>query len=306
MDVEPLVALLVPLLKLFWLLAAGSVLLTLLPVPVPQAFKDAVTLSACRGKLWQVKPSALGPLKDWCVPQAWFLHFYLIGAACNAMVLAAYILTYQPVSTTQAESLMALVLFQIHLIRRALETGFVMKYPIDAKMHGIAYLFGLSYYVAVPLSLVPDAWYLEHMWRHVGIGSSSLQTWSASIAALVSKHMFSHVLGVLLFLVGNVMQFASHQALAQLSRGKQPTRESNVYKIPQGWLFNYVSCPHYMAEILLYLGLVLLTSGRLNSILIFIWVAANLVLAAAATHSWYRAHFKTYPLQRKALIPLVW
>lgn len=48
--------------------------------------------------------------------------------------------------------------------------------------------------MAVPLSLVPDAWYLEHMWRHVGIGSSSLQTWSASIAALVSKHMFSHVL----------------------------------------------------------------------------------------------------------------
>jgi len=25
--------------------------------------RDAVTLSACRGKLWQTKPDALGPLK---------------------------------------------------------------------------------------------------------------------------------------------------------------------------------------------------------------------------------------------------
>lgn len=41
------------------------------------------------------------------------------------------------------------------------------------------------------------------------------------------------------------MQFASHQALAQLSRGKQPTRESNVYKIPQGTCMR-AACGHVL------------------------------------------------------------
>jgi 3-oxo-5-alpha-steroid 4-dehydrogenase 1 len=32
---------------------------------------------------------------------------------------------------------------------------------------------------------------------------------------------------------------------------------------------------------------------------------ANLVLAAAATHRWYRKRFPTYPASRKALVPFV-
>lgn len=32
----------------------------------------------------------------------------------------------------------------------------------------------------------------------------------------------------------------------------------------------------------------------------------NLVLAAAATHRWYRRRFKAYPPSRKALVPFVW
>lgn len=32
-------------------------------------------------------------MQDWSVPQAWFLHFYLLGCCCNAAVLLAYCLT---------------------------------------------------------------------------------------------------------------------------------------------------------------------------------------------------------------------
>ena len=32
----------------------------------------------------------------------------------------------------------------------------------------------------------------------------------------------------------------------------------------------------------------------------------NLVLAARATHAWYRLHFGAYPPSRKALVPLLW
>lgn len=32
----------------------------------------------------------------------------------------------------------------------------------------------------------------------------------------------------------------------------------------------------------------------------------NLVLAAGATHKWYRAHFSNYPQGRRALIPWIY
>ena len=43
----------------------------------------------------------------------------------------------------EAIGLLALLLFQGHLVRRAAETAAVMRYPPDARMHGIAYAFGL-------------------------------------------------------------------------------------------------------------------------------------------------------------------
>ena len=34
--------------------------------------------------------------------------------------------------------------------------------------------------------------------------------------------------------------------------------------------------------------------------------AANLALAANRTHEWYKTNFKTYPRNRKALVPWVY
>lgn len=63
----------------------------------------------------------------------------------------------RPAPCTQAGALLALALFQVHLVRRLLETTLLMRYPRGAKMHVVAYAFGLSYYAAVPLSLLPPA-----------------------------------------------------------------------------------------------------------------------------------------------------
>jgi hypothetical protein len=44
----------------------------------------------------------------------------------------------------QVQSILLLAFFQLHLVRRALETSYVLKYPPQAVMHGIAYLFGMT------------------------------------------------------------------------------------------------------------------------------------------------------------------
>lgn len=121
---------------------------TLLPTPPSTtSCRSAVALAACRGKLMDDAPRhALGPLSDWTVPQRWFAHFYAVGAAWNAVV--AYLLLGSPFYATlapaqQAGAMLALGLLQLHLTRRLVETLGLMRYPPGARMHGLAYVFGL-------------------------------------------------------------------------------------------------------------------------------------------------------------------
>lgn len=267
-------------------------------------------LSASRGKLWQDKPRALGPLRDWSVPQAWFLHFYLLGCCCNAAVLLAYCLTLgsTALTPTTAQPLLLLCLFQLHLVRRALETSLIMRYSPGDVMHGIAYLFGMSYYAVVPLSLLPASWWQQQRWQQLpGLSPSSeaaaavdaVHSIPQQLTALPGDLNSMQRVGAAVFLAGNVLQFASHWSLAQLSRQRPG------FSIPSGGLFELVSCPHYLAEIIIYLGLSIASQGQLMPLLMLVWVGVNLVLAAAATHKWYRRRFKAYPPARKALVPFV-
>jgi hypothetical protein len=124
--------------------------------PVPASLdgcRAAVQLAACRGKLMGAKPPhALGPLSDWTVPQRWFAHFYALGAVWNAalayLLLGSHYYGLLP-RQQQATCALALGLLQLHLTRRLLETVGLMRYPAGARMHGIAYIFGLRWVACV-------------------------------------------------------------------------------------------------------------------------------------------------------------
>jgi 3-oxo-5-alpha-steroid 4-dehydrogenase 1 len=76
------------------------------------------------------------------------------------------------------------------------------------------------------------------------------------------------------------------------------------YAIPRGGLFEYVSCPSYLTELLAWAGFAL-CAWSLAGVFILAISAANLVPRARATHAWYKAQFPDYPTQRKALVPFV-
>ncbi len=98
-------------------------------------------------------------------------------------------------------------------------------------------------------------------------------------------HTLHSLQGMFIFLSGNVLQFASHYALAQLSRQRSNAKSHSKahevaptargYKLPQGALFEHVSCPHYLAEIMVYIGLALMTQGRLTVLLMLAWVVSG-------------------------------
>lgn len=82
--------------------------------------------------------------------------------------------------------------------------------------------------------------------------------------------------------------------------------ETLAHKMPHGGWFELVSCPHYLAELLIYVAMsVCCGCSSLTWSLVVLYVLYNQALAAQLCHDYYRSKFETYPRQRKAFIPFV-
>jgi 3-oxo-5-alpha-steroid 4-dehydrogenase 3 len=80
-----------------------------------------------------------------------------------------------------------------------------------------------------------------------------------------------------IFLLGSALQYHSHYLLARLAarsgigresprrrrRSTSSTEKTTTprYRIPRGGGFEYISCPHYLGEIVIYVGLAVLAGG---------------------------------------------
>lgn len=105
-------------------------------------------------------------------------------------------------------------------------------------------------------------------------------------------------LSLFVFLVGSISQHKCHLILASTR-----TNGSSDYVIPQGYLFELVSCPHYLSEIAIYLSFVLLYPRTWIPMSIFAFVCTNLVATALESHTWYKDTFPKYPGERTAILP---
>lgn len=102
--------------------------------------------------------------------------------------------------------------------------------------------------------------------------------------------------GLALFVFGEAVNLWSDRKLIRLRSN------ATGYIIPSGGLYNVVSCPNYLGEILVWIGFAL-ASQNLAGIAFAIWTIANLVPRAMSHHRWYRQAFAEYPPSRKALVP---
>ena len=138
-----------------------------------------------------------------------------------------------------------------HLWRRLIEQAVLFPSSESSKMHVSAYLYGFIFYTAVALT-VP-----------------------------------SEPCCPALSIAGNVLQFMSHHALFM---NRWMRRSDDVKKSPPESLwFRHMNCPHYLAEMLIYAGLVSWTSSP--SILCLLFVCVSLLV------NW-RNHSRFYAQQR--------
>jgi protein-S-isoprenylcysteine O-methyltransferase Ste14 len=107
-------------------------------------------------------------------------------------------------------------------------------------------------------------------------------------------------LGVALFVVGLLVNLHSDAVLLNLRAPGDAT-----YRVPRGGLFQWVSSPNYLGELLEWTGWALATWSVAGASFA-VFTAANLVPRARNHHRWYRATFADYPRERRALVPYVW
>jgi len=105
--------------------------------------------------------------------------------------------------------------------------------------------------------------------------------------------------GIIIFITGFVINKTADEKLRVMRKGNP-----EEYVEPEGWLFEFISCPHYFGEIIEWFGWAVMT-WSMPGFAFFIFTFANLFPRAIHSHLWYRKKFIDYPHKRKAVIPYI-
>ncbi|CAB3398535.1 unnamed protein product [Caenorhabditis bovis] len=245
------------------------------------------------------------------VPKRWFRHFYALGTF--TLLLSLHILYTTFIGTieyskdlrtflimlTRPQSIpsisfttccLAIGLLTVHVIRRFYETVAVSVYS-DSRMNIFHYAVGLIHYTILPFSILCETEGLATNKKDLKVSIEDITTYQW--------------IGAVLFIICNIQQHEIAEKIANTRKGPRGLIRNYAYGICFGGWFNYVSCPHFFFEILIYLSLyfVVPTGFAYKFVLLFVFI--NQIFAAEITHRWYQRTFPKYPPNRKSIIPFI-
>eukprot|EP01114_Cavostelium_apophysatum_P000100 TRINITY_DN10101_c0_g1_i2.p2 TRINITY_DN10101_c0_g1~~TRINITY_DN10101_c0_g1_i2.p2 ORF type:complete len:215 (-),score=22.34 TRINITY_DN10101_c0_g1_i2:65-709(-) len=172
-----------------------------------------------------------------------------------------------------------LVLWNLHFVRRTLEAQLVHNFSkastpfMDAAVEYL-YYWGFTYWI-----------YTSVMSPHYVEDSTLL------------------VPGILIWLAGEAGNTYSHRKLATLRKAAKTSSEKEKYPIPRGFLFDLVSCPHYLCEATSWLGFALI-ARTYASWAFFVVGGAIMFTWAKERHARYLQIHPNYP-KRNIMVPFV-
>jgi hypothetical protein len=108
------------------------------------------------------------------------------------------------------------------------------------------------------------------------------------------------IAGILLFAIGMFINIKSDNILIALRKHGE-----TGYKIPNGFLFKYISSPNLFGEIIEWSGFALI-AGNLPAFSFMIWTCANLIPRAKNHYDWNVKNIPNYPKERKIVFPFIY
>ncbi|DAZ93529.1 TPA: hypothetical protein N0F65_000145 [Lagenidium giganteum] len=265
-------------LRCLWVAFSACVLSTL----ISGFFKSMIV----HGK--QREASTLSKLPHFWVLQIelkkrWWTFFYFGGTVFNGMLV--YAVWMQPRSATM-QSLLALV----HEVPKDSSASYL-------QINDNTRFFTILFQVQVTRRFLESLLVTE-------FGSSTMHASDPdAIITYEDTWCRSRVigLGALLFLVGSQHQFQCNRILASMKR-----QNGMKHVLARGDWFDFVRCPLYTTEVLIYLGFALICGGsNVTMYFVFVWVIVNQAVCADLQSKWYDTKFRErlHELPRWKLLP---
>lgn len=222
-------------------------------------------------------------------------------------------------SFTQLQTTWAMLLVQS---ARRLYECIDLPSSSDSQMFVGHWAMGLAFYLATSVAVwvegIGKSAKPSHPEITLNFPTETLQIHALSPQDLVLRTpSFRSIFSILLFLLASGFQHDLHSYLAHLktSSGEKPDGQKQVtkaYQLPTHPAFSALICPHYTAEILIYLAMAVNAApkgswinGTLACALTFVGV--NLGVTAWGTREWYAKVFGEESVKgRRRMVPFVY
>ncbi|XP_022124057.1 polyprenol reductase [Pieris rapae] len=244
------------------------------------------------------------------VPKALYRHFYAFSSIFSISTLVYAVLVYyyeftvhkyllfilklileqDEASVSAAAVCIALSLLTLQCFRRCYETYFLQVFAKESKMNLSHYIAGLVHYFAVIIAAVGQG--------PLFCGSQDRE----KIVWIDKRTKLLAIPCILMFTWAFYEQYKTNIIFANLRKDKSGNVITETHKIPHGRLFNHISSPHRLCEIIIYTVLIALIPTK-TYFCIYVWVLCNQIQTAIHAHVWYKNTFKEYPLKRDAIFP---
>ncbi|KAJ8724765.1 hypothetical protein PYW07_015723 [Mythimna separata] len=247
------------------------------------------------------------------IPKSYYRHFYLFSTLFSASTLFYMFVVYffgvtvsfpvhfvlkvllqenEP-SVSVTAALIAMTMLVIQCTRRLYETYYLQVFAKSSRMNLSHYLAGIIHYFACIIAVVGQAPLFCGHQNPETIKWNDLRTTILAVPCTV------------VFLITWYEQFRTNIIFANLRKDKKSGEVvTEEHRIPNGRMFEYVSSPHRMCEIVLYTVLLMLVPTK-TFFCIYLWVLGNQIQTAIQAHEWYKKSFEKYPTNRYAVFPRI-
>jgi len=245
-----------------------------------------------------------------CIPKRYFSHFYGIGIVCHT---AVFFLILYPLILTKSSDDRLKQNFLLSILKwPCFSSGtqcsmypVVTVYLLEGLQIGrrLYECLNISHFSSATMSIV-HYFYGIFFYSTFGFGFlSSIQIDKMDFPGNIPENeLLLLIIGISMYFVAAYFQHQSMITFASL-RSKKKESSSSHY-IPRGHLFEWVSCPHYLCEIIIYSSLCIIFGGKNDFLLaLTLFVCITQICSGILTHQWYRRTFTSYPPSRTAIIP---